>query len=315
MRPVTNDLDQHRWIGLPKEADKFVTVVQRGLVNVWLAPDGDATKAVQLPVGNLSFYVAGGNGVAWTPDGRIVFSSNESRNVDLWMMDADGGNRKQLTTNSGRNVSPAVSRDGRYIVFSSTRTKSPAIWRMDIDGGNPKQLTRGQADLLPDISPDGQWVVYTSLGATKPTVWKVSIDGGDPVELISRVSTNPVISPDGKFVAYLYPDSYDPFAPTNRIAVIPFAGGEPIKTFSYAGAVRLQTAIQWSADGKSILYTMNKNDVTNIWSQSLDGGDAKQVTDFKDSLMSGFSWSPDGKNLASTRGISLRDAVLISEAK
>ncbi|HEV2829988.1 MAG TPA: protein kinase [Pyrinomonadaceae bacterium] len=311
--PLTNDMDQHRAIGLSAKGDKFVTVVQRGLVNVWVVPDGDANRAQQLPVGNLSFYVSGGNGVAWTADGRIVFSSNESSNVDLWIMDADGGNRKQLTSNSGRNVSPVVSRDGRYVVFSSTRTKSPAIWRMDIDGSNPKQLTRGQADLLPALSPDGKWVVYTSLGATKPTIWKVSIDGENAVELRSSVSINPVISPDGKFVAYLYPDSHDPFAPTNRIAVIPFDGGEPIKTFSYQGADRLQTAMQWAADGKSILYTMNRNNVTNIWSQPLDGGPAKQVTDFKDNLMSAFAWSRDGKNLACTRGISLRDAVLISD--
>jgi eukaryotic-like serine/threonine-protein kinase len=314
MRPITNDMDQHRAIGLSVAADSFVTVVQTGLVNVWVVPEGDATKAVQLPVGNLSFYASGGNGVTWTPDGRIVFSSNESSNIDLWIMDADGGNRKQLTSNSGRNGGPVVSRDGRYLVFSSTRSGRPAIWRMDLNGSNPKQLTRGQADLLPSLSPDGKWVVYTSLGATKPTVWKVTIEGDNAVELSSKVSINAVVSPDGKFVAYLYPESYDPFAPTNRIAIIPFAGGEPVKTFSYQSADRLGTAVQWSADGKSILYTMNRNNVTNIWSQPLDGGAAKQVTDFKDSLMSGFSWSPDGKNLACTRGISLRDAVLITDS-
>jgi eukaryotic-like serine/threonine-protein kinase len=315
MRPITNDMDQHRAIGLSAANDKFVTVVQRGLVNVWVAPDGDAAKAVQLPVGNLGFYGLGGNGVAWTPDGRIVFASNESTSIDLWIMDADGGNRKQLTARSGRNLGPVITPDGRYIVFSSTRSRSPAIWRMDLDGSNPKQLTRGQADMLPSISPDGKWVVYTSLGATKPTAWKVSIDGYNAAELTSRVSINPVVSPDGKSIAYLYPESHDPFAPTNRIAIIPFEGGEPVKTFSYQGADRLGTAIQWAADGKSVHYTINRNNVTNIWSQPLDGSPAKQVTDFKDSLMSGFSWSADGKNLVCTRGISLRDAVLISESK
>src|SRR6185436_11225652 len=113
--------------------------------------------------------------------------------------------------------------------------------------------------------------------------------------------------------AYVYPDSHDPFAPTNRIAIIPFEGGEPIKTFSYQTADRLQTEIEWTADGKAILFTMNRNNATNIWQQPLDGGEAKQVTDFKDSLMSAFAWSRDGKNLACIRGISLRDAVLISE--
>ncbi len=315
MRALTNDLDQHRSIGLSDAADQFVTVVSSGLVNVWVAPEGDARQAVQLPVGNLGFYGAGGNAASWTPDGRIVFSSNESGRVDLWIMDPDGGNRKQLTSNSGRNVGAVVTPNGQYIVFTSTRSGSPAIWRMSSDGTNPKQLTHGVSDGLPSISPDGKWVVYTSLGATKPTVWKVSIEGGDARELTSKVSVNGLVSPDGKFVAYLYPESHDPFAPANRLAIIPFEGGDPIQTFQIQEAVRIQAIAQWSPDGKSIHYTATNNNVTNIWSQPLDGGPAKQVTDFKDSLMSGFAWSRDGKNLACTRGIQMRDAILISEVK
>ena len=313
LRAITNDLSQHRSIGLSDEADKFVTVVSSGLVNVWVAPEGDARRAVQLPVGNLGFYGSGGNAVTWTPDGRLVFSSNESGHIDLWIMDPNGEQRKQLT-NGGRNVGAVVSPDGQYIVFSSTRSGRPAIWRMNIDGSNPKQLTHGTIDGFPALSPDGKSVVYTSLGATKPTVWKVSIEGGDARELTPRVSTNPLVSPDGKFVAYLYPESHDPFAPANRIAIIPFEGGEPIKIFPFQDAIRMQAIAQWSPDGKSIHYIATNNNVTNIWSQSLDGGPAKQVTDFKDSLMSGFAWSRDGRTLACTRGISLRDAVLITDS-
>lgn len=315
MQPVTNDLNQHRSIGLSDAADKFVTVVSSGLVNIWVAPGGDAKQAVQLPVGNLGFYQQGGNAVAWTPDGRIVFSSNESSSIDIWIMDPDGQNRKQLTSNSARNVGGVVTPDGQTIVFTSTRSGTSAIWRMNIDGSNPRQVSRGISDGLPSISPDGKWVVYTSVGPTKPTIWKVSIEGGDARELTSRVSTNGIVSPDGKYVAYLYPESHDPFAPGNRIAIIPFEGGDPIKTFSFPGATRLLTITQWSPDGKSVLYNLTVNNVTNLWSQPLDGGPAKQVTDFKDSLMSGFAWSRDGKTLACARGIQLRDAVLISEGK
>lgn len=315
LRPITNDLNQHRNIGLSGLADKFVTVLSSALLNVWVVPNGESQKAVQLPVGNLGFYGSGGNSVAWTPNGRIIFASNESSAVDLWIMNADGTQRKQLTANGGKNIGPVVTSDGRYVVFTSTRSGVSAIWRINIDGSNPIQLSTGRGEWLPTVSPDGQWVLYSSLGTAKPTVWKVSINGGTAVELTSRVSTNPMISPDGKFVAYLYPDSYDAFAPTNRIAVIPFEGGEPIKTFAFQEGSRVQTIAQWSPDGKSIYYTTTNNNVTNVWGQAIDGGPPKQVTDFKDGLISGFAWSADGKNLVCTRGVQTRDAVLISESK
>jgi serine/threonine protein kinase/Tol biopolymer transport system component len=315
LRAVTNDLEQHRDIGLSEKADKFVTVVHSGLINVFVAPDGAAEKASQLPVGNLSFYGSSGNTVAWTPEGRIVFGSNESSAVDLWIMDADGNNRKQLTSNAGRNVGPVVSSDGRYVVFTSNRSGANAIWRIDLDGRNPIRLSQGKGEGAPTISPDGKWVLYSTFGTAKPTVWKVSIDGGSPVELVSRVSLVPMISPDGKFVAYIYADSYDAFAPPNRIAIIPFEGGEPIKTFAFREGSRVQTLAQWSPDGKAIHYTVTNNNITNIWSQPTEGGEPKQITQFKDSLMNGFAWTRDGKTLVCTRGTSTRDAVLITDIR
>jgi Tol biopolymer transport system component len=313
MRQITNDLDQHRGVSLSEKADKFVSVVSSGLINVWVAPNGEADKASQVPVGNLSFYGSGGNTVAWTPDGRIVFASNESSMLDLWIMDADGTNRKQLTSNAGKNVGPVVSTDGRYIVFNSTRGGAAAIWRMNIDGSNPRQLSQGKGEWSPTISPDGKWVLYSILSAAKPTVWKVSIEGGDPVELISRVSLNPMVSPDGQFVAYIYADSYDAFAPPNRIAIMRFEGGEPTKIFPFREGSRTLTLAQWSPDGKAIYYTSTLNNVTNIWSQPVDGGEPKQLSQFKDGLMNGFAWTRDGKTLVCTRGTSSRDAVLITD--
>jgi Tol biopolymer transport system component len=157
-------------------------------------------------------------------------------------------------------------------------------------------------------------VVYSSLGTIRPTIWKVSIDGGEPVELTHRVSSAPAFSPDGKFVAYLYSDGPDPLNPPNRIAIISADGGEPVSTFSFQPPGTIQTTLRWSADGKSLLYTTNTNNVTNIWSQPVDGGVPKQITDFKDSYMTGFAWTRDGKRLVCSRGIFNRDAVIISES-
>ena len=311
-RPITNDLSMYRSIGLTADGTRFVTVATAGVVTIWLAADGEAAHAVNLgKVANLAFI---GNSVTWTPDNKIVFASGESGEIGLWIADADGTSRRSLTP-GGRNVSPFASPDGRYLVFASSRGGQQNIWRMNVDGSNPKQLTGGISESWPVISPDGRSVVYTSRLSSRPTIWKVSIEGGEPVEITHRVSTTPMISPDGKWIAYLYPDSLDPLALPNRIAIMPFDGGEPRGAWSFPASPTVATIAQWSPDGKSILYTVTEKDVTNIMSQPIAGGQPTPVTDFKDLLMSGFAWSRDGRRMVCTRGVIVRDAVLIGEVR
>jgi Tol biopolymer transport system component len=186
---------------------------------------------------------------------------------------------------------------------------------MRVDGSNPVQLTSGIADSFPSISPDSRWIIYTAPSSTKPTLWKVSIDGGTPTQIMDRKTTMGVVSPDGKYIAYTYAETPDGLAPPNRLAVIPFEGGEPIKTFQVQASGTVLAVVQWARDGKSILYTVTGNNVTNVWRQPLDGDPPKQVTEFKEMLMTGFAWSPDGKQLACTRGNLVRDAVLIRDLK
>ena len=260
-----------------------------------------------------NFFTSTGSNVSWTPDGRIVYVSNEGGTVGIWIADHDGSNRKQLTANTAANVSPVVSADGRYVVFGLWQDGKRNLWRMNLDGSNPLRLTSGLADSYPALSPDSRWVIYTVLEGAQPTLWKVSIDGGTPVQITDRVGSVPSVSPDGKFIAYGYPESQDPFAPANRIGVMPFEGGPNVSTLQINPGGTVPPIIQWAPDGKSILYSMNTSNVSNIWSQPLDGGPPKQITDFKDLLITSFSWSRDGKQLVCTRGALVRDAVLITD--
>lgn len=318
-RRVTNDLNTYRAIGLTADGKKFSTIQANGLINLWVINGGDANRATRLPTGNIGFYGAAGNNLSWTPDGLIAYVSNESGTADIWLTDPEGENRKQLTANSAMNVSPVVSQDGRYIVFVSSRSGFWNVWRMNSDGSNPVRLTNGLSESFPTISPDGKWVIYTAVAGIKPTSWKVSIDGGSPVQISDHVATSATISPDGKLLAFVYPESQDFFAPPNKLAIVPFDSSSPgnlsfdVHPISIQGSGTVMTVLQWSQDGKSIHYTVNSSNVSNIWSQPIDGSPAKQITDFKDSLTTGFAWSRDGKTLACTRGLLLRDAVLITD--
>ena len=94
-----------------------------------------------------------------------------------------------------------------------------------------------------------------------------------------------------------------------------FEGGPIIKTFNVPSSGTVATLIQWSSDSKSVLYSVNANSVSNIWSQPIDGGPPKQITNFNDMLITGFSWTRDGKKLACTRGTLMRDAILVTDLK
>jgi serine/threonine protein kinase/Tol biopolymer transport system component len=317
-RRLTNDLNNYAGISLAPETGDVVTVRFDQSTNIWITPvpgggaagqqrgarNGfavDAKQARQITSGAAKFY-----GGTWTPDGHVVYSSDAAGNRDLWIMDADGGNQRQLTSDAGTNFSPVVSPDNRYVVFVSDRKEAKhTIWRMDIDGGNAKQLTNGNYDRNPAFSPDGRWVVYTSMGVSQPNLWRVSIDGGEPAKLNDNFAMSPQVSPDGKQIACYFWDE----KPDTQlvIALIPFEGGQPTKTFNLPAQF-----VRWTPDGSALTYIDARGGVSNLWSQPIDGGKPTQLTDFKADQIFAFEWSRDGRQLACARGIMTSDVVLFN---
>src|SRR5687768_177107 len=77
-RRVTNDLSAYRVISLTTGGQKLATIQTNGLINVWVAPEGDAEKAVRLATGNVGFYAAAGNNLSWTNEDRKSTRLNSS---------------------------------------------------------------------------------------------------------------------------------------------------------------------------------------------------------------------------------------------
>ncbi len=86
-----------------------------------------------------------------TPDGKVVCDSRAGGERDLWIMDADGSNQRQLTNDPLMEAFARVSPDGRQILF---HLGGKGLWKMDMDGTNRKQLTDG--GMFPTFSPDGR---------------------------------------------------------------------------------------------------------------------------------------------------------------
>lgn len=116
-------------------------------------------------------------GLAWevqprfSPDGKkISFTSDAGGGDNIWMMDADGKNPKQITKESFRLLNNAVWLDQEYIVarkhFTSTRSLGAGeLWMYHISGGEGIQLTKrknDQQDLNePCVSPDGRYIYFS----------------------------------------------------------------------------------------------------------------------------------------------------------
>ena len=315
MRKVTNDLNNYSRLSLTVDSTAIVTVQTDGASSIWVAPQGDASGARQISSGRYD----GELGLSWMPDGKIAYTSRESGLTDIWSMGQDGTDQKQLTAHAATNLDPWATPDGRYIIFSSTRRGASgrlrSIWRMDTDGGNVKLLTEGQGDRSPRTSPDGRWVVFHTARTGSHRLWRVSIDGGEPVRLTDKFTSNPTVSPDGSLVACWYrDDDQEPNTPT-KVAIIPFAGGDPVKVLDMPSSVNIAAGLRWTPDGRALTYVDTINGVSNVWSLPLDGGKPVQLTDFKADQIFWFDFSRDGQQLALSRGTQTSDVILIRDFK
>lgn len=306
-RQLTHGLSDYRGISVTRDSRRLVTVKVEHSSNLWVASAADLQHWKQISFGVASFI--GSKGVCWTPSGDIVFTSDAGGLMKLWITDREGKTLKRITSPPGDDMSPSVSRDGRYLVYDSSRAGTRNIWRMDLRDNALKRMTFGDLEEDARVSPDGQQVVYCSLKEKKKTLWRMPIDGGEGIRLSPQKSEFEAVSPDGRFVAC------NSWAEANqaafRIAILPIAGGAPWKTF--AVPVVAERLVQWHPDGRSLDYISRLDGKTCLMSLPIDGSPAKRLADFGNDTIFAFAWSADGRFLVVSRGTINRDAVMLSD--
>ena len=310
-RVITGDLNVFLQNVLSVSADGKLAVVQ-GVVDaeIWSAPNADVRDAHRVLNGVAPRY-EGIDGLAWTPDGRLLYTAYVADSNTIWSMNGDGSNLRQLTPSKvnafDREIS--VTADGRYVVFQSNRSGSSEIWRANLDGSDLKQLTTSGNNTGPNLSPDSRWIVYASAREGKTTLWRISIDGDQAKQLTDKSSSWPQVSPDGKYISYTGPADGDNL----RLVIIPFDGGEPVKSFRIPKSGFLgRRVIRWTPDGKAIIY---KNDPEGLWRQALDEEEPQRVKGFEEFNIRQLAWSIDGRNLAYTVGRINQEVLLIENFK
>jgi tricorn protease len=133
---------------------------------------------------------------------------------DLWSVPVAGGNANRLTTSEGQESSPYFSPDGKTIAFTGQYDGNTDVFTIPAGGGVPQRLTaHPSADNTRGWSADGTQVLYSSsmLSNTDyPRLFTVSVKGGIPKPLPLPTGTMGSFSPDGKQLAYVPRDKWQP---------------------------------------------------------------------------------------------------------
>jgi Tol biopolymer transport system component len=202
-------------------------------------PDGTGDKRLT-PI-----PVAYDEAVSWSPDGRKVAFTSAS-NGQIFTIDADGSDTKQLTTSEGTNRYPSWSPDGKQIAF----TRNDKIYKMNADGSHATQLTTGGYD--PAWSPDGGRIAFSA-----GVLWLMNADGTDAHGLtIGCCYRSSDWSPDGTKIA---------FGLSPRIEAYDTTLGQIVGLKSSVFGLIHDSGPSWSPDGKQIAFATNRNATSSDW--------------------------------------------------
>lgn len=125
----------------------------------------------------------------WSPDGSMIaFASSRAGMRQLFVMNADGSNIRQVTNLDNMGGRSTWSPDGTRLAFYRGPAGDHNIYIINIDGTGLVQLTNGGDNLGPSWSPDGNWIAFTSFRDGNNEIYLIHPDGTN----ITRLTDSPI---------------------------------------------------------------------------------------------------------------------------
>ncbi len=279
-----------RW-GMPAVA-LLVLIIVAGAVGWWVrqSPD-DLPKFTSIPVTKTDGWEGQ---PALSPDGgRIAYTSNETGNLDIFVIGWRGGTPQNLTQHPAQDEYPAWFPDGSAILFASDRDGKRGIWKMN-------QLGRDEVLVIPSgnqpaVSPDGRQVAFTVEGEQGYTrIGVASLEQPRETRTLTVDDgpfghSNPAWSPDGKSICY---------SARHNLWSIPVKGGtaHPLTRDN-----EFDSDPCWSPGGRFVYFTSRRGGTTGLWRQVIGDRSARRLT-LGMATECHPSLSRDGRRLAYSTG-------------
>ena len=304
LRRLTNDLGHYTGISITNDGNTIATTESDMTSAISVAPTNDLSRLK--PLAPPSNKEPGSSGIAWTPDGKLIYTVISGNDVSLWQSDADGGNARSITPSMHVAAQPAVSPDGQTILFVSNKDGGLHIWRANIDGSNERPITSGETDFQPAVTADSKSVIYGTIHQGSSALVKIPIEGGAPTVLAPRTEGDFSLSPDGKRLAIIVISGT-----STQLGIMSVDGGTPTNLLP-----RLSPLFRFSPDGRNITFAIQKNGITDLWNQPIAGGPPQQLTHFTTTEgISTFQYSRDGSQIAISRGELVSDVLVFTRNK
>jgi Tol biopolymer transport system component len=271
-----------------------------------LSPDGRrlAYSSLQMTSNLHAVPAAGGEPRALTVEAgrnaRPIFSPDGSRiaferwrpgsNADVWVMDADGGNVRQLTSHPAVDTVANWMPDGQTLLFRSDRSGRATLWSHDLRTGKEAEVRSVEQDLdWPRLSPDGGTVAFNSRsGGGAINVWLVALSGGPALQLTydSQSVAFPAWSPDGRMLAVEMKRGE-----ASHVALQPIDGGPLVQLTDEPGQ---SWPYSFSPDGDRVAFAGLRRGYWNVFWVSRTTKEVRQLTRFTklSSYVRYPAWSP-----------------------
>jgi len=228
------------------------------------------------------------SGIVWSPDGNSIAFSMLVPKEERWAIRLPARPEGAKWTADPRIVTKLDYRQDRQ---GFTDDGYRHVFLVPATGGTPRQLTEGDFNHGdPEWTPDGTRILFSGLRTEdaeyawrESDIYAINVASGEVRQLTTRKGpdNNPVVSPDGKLVAYTGYDFTDDSYIANRLYLMNADGSSPREIA--AGLDRSPSSITWAADNGGVYFTAEDQGAANLYFAGLSGP-ARKVTDGKHML-------------------------------